>query len=119
MEKAGVIKAIPAEFIKCLNVTNLAPKEASKALRMSCEALLWCCNEQCRKYRLPDYWEPITDDEETIEPGSPTQHTNDKPKTPPKKWQVCQAFHAFNVAMQIPEFPSGDLKAKQQKVAGK
>ena len=53
MEKAGIIKPIPAEFIKCLNVTNLAPKEVGKDLGMSCEALLRCCNKQCRKYGLP------------------------------------------------------------------
>ena len=89
MEKAGVIKAVPAEFIKCLNVTNLAPKEAGKDLGMTHEALLRCCNEQCRKYGLPDYWELITDNEETIEPGSLTQSTNNEPKMPPKKWRVC------------------------------
>ena len=119
MEKVGVIKAVPAEFIKCLNATNLAPKEVGKDLGMSCEALLRRCNEQCRKYGLPDYWELITDDEETIEPGSPTQSMNDEPKTPPKKWRVCQAFHAVNTVTQIPAFPSGNLKAKQQKVVGK
>src|SRR6266481_7917103 len=30
-----------------------------------------------------------------------------------------QAFHAVNAATQIPAFPSGDLKEKQQKIAGK
>jgi len=35
MEKVGVIWAVPAEFIKCLNATNLAPKEAGKNLGMS------------------------------------------------------------------------------------
>ena len=52
MEKAGVIKPIPAEFIKCLNATNLAPKEVGKDLGMSCEALLRCCNKQCKKIRI-------------------------------------------------------------------
>ena len=119
MEKAGVIRAVPAEFIKCLNATNLAPKEAGKNLGMSREALLRRCNEQCRKYGLPDYWEQMESDEETIEPAPTTRVTNDEPKAPPKKWRVCQAFHAVNAATQIPAFPSGDLKTKQQKVAGK
>ena len=119
MEKAGVIRAVPAEFIKCLNATHLAPKDTRKDLGMSCEALLHRCNKQCRKYRLMDYWELMDNDEETIEPDPAMQSTEDEPKTPPKKWQVCQAFHAINTATQIPAFPSGDLKAKQQVVAGK
>src|SRR6266481_2097403 len=98
---------------------NLAPKEAGKNLGMSCEALLRRCNEQCRKYGLPDYWEQMESDEETIEPAPMTWVTNDEPKAPPKKWWVCQAFHAVNAVTQIPAFPSGDLKAKQQKVVGK
>ena len=42
-----------------------------------------------------------------------------EPKAPPKKWRVCQAFHAVNAATQVPAFPSGDLKTKQQAVVGK
>src|SRR6266481_10021707 len=121
MEKAGIICAVPAEFIKCLNATNLAPKEAGKNLRMSHEALLCQCNEQCHKYGLTDYWEQ-TDDEDkdrTTETDPTTKHTDDEPMTPPKKWRVCQAFHAVNAMTQIPAFPSGDLKTKQQAVAGK
>ncbi len=63
MEKAGVIQAVPAEFIKCLNATTLAPKEAGKDLGMSCEALLHRCNKQCRRYGLLDYWEQTDDNE--------------------------------------------------------
>ena len=62
MERAGVIHAVPAEFIKCLNVTHLAPKDAGKDLGMLHEALLCRCNKQCRKYGLTDYWE-LTDDD--------------------------------------------------------
>src|SRR6266481_7715224 len=68
------------------------------------------------------YWttgsKPMTT-KETIETNPTTQVTNDEPKMPPKKWQVCQAFHMINAATQIPAFPSSDLKMKQQKVAGK
>src|SRR6266481_9126709 len=98
---------------------TLAPKEAGKDLGMSREALLRRCNEQCRRYGLPDYWEQTDDDEETIETNPTMQVTDDEPKMPPKKWRVCQAFHTINAATQIPAFLSGDLKVKQQKVAGK
>src|SRR6266481_3339160 len=118
METTGVICAVPAEFIKCLNSTHLARKEVGKGLSMSWEALLHKCNEQCRQYGLSDYWEQIGD-EEGSEMDHLTQTTDNKPKAPLKKWQVCQAFHAVNAATQIPAFPSGDLKAKQQKIAGK
>src|SRR6266481_9117188 len=40
MEKAGIIRTVPMEFIKCLNSTHLAPKEAGKGLSMSREGLL-------------------------------------------------------------------------------
>src|SRR6266481_2141811 len=63
-----------------------------------------------------DYWEQIQDMEGT---DQTVPITDDKPKALPKKWRVCQAFHAVNAAMQIPAFPSSDLKTKQQKVAGK
>ena len=118
MEKAGVIRSVPADFIKCLNSTHLAPKEVGKGLGMTWEALLRRCNKQCRQYSLPDYWEQLSK-EETTEADSVTQTTDDEPKAPPKKWRVFQAFHAVNAATQIPAFPTGDLKAKQQKVAGK
>ena len=118
METAGVIHAVPAEFIKCLNSTHLAPKEAGKGLGMSREVLLRKCNEQCRQYGLSDYWEQIGD-EEGSETDHMTQTTDDEPKALLKKWWVCQAFHAVNATTQIPAFPSGDLKAKQQKIAGK
>ena len=82
MEKVGVIRSVPAEFIKCLNTTNMAPKEAGKNLGMSHETLLRQCNEQCRKYGLPDYWEQVEDEEETIELGPTTRTTDNQPKTP-------------------------------------
>src|SRR6202040_1034869 len=34
------------------------------------------------------------------------------------KWCVCHAFTALNKATQIPSFPQGDLKAKQEFAAG-
>ena len=115
MEKAGIIHTVPADFIKCLNTTHLAPKEADKGCSLSCDALLHICNEQCQQYGLPDHWEPV----QTEEGVKMDQTTTDELRVPPKKWRVCQAFHTVNAAMQIPVFPSSDLKAKQQKVAGK
>jgi hypothetical protein len=62
MERADVIQKVPAEFIKCLSSTNLAPKEAGKT-GMTRETVLQKCNEQCRKYGLGPFWEEIARDE--------------------------------------------------------
>lgn len=35
-------------------------------------------------------------------------------KTVKTKWRVCHAFTALNKATQVPLFPQGDLKAKQE-----
>jgi transposase InsO family protein len=119
MEKAEIIQAVPADFIKCINTTNLAPKDAGKDLGMTRATLLRRCNDHCRKYGLPDYWEQIDDNQDKDEPERTLQAVEEGQNKTPKKWRVCQAFHAVNAATQIPPFPTGDLKAKQQKVAGK
>src|SRR6266481_1703421 len=119
MEKMGIIRAVSAEFIKCLNSMHLAPKEAGKGLGMTCEVLLCECNHLCQQYGLslglPDYWEETgnvetmeTDDVEMSEMEGITQTTDDEPKAPPQKWRVCQAFHAVNATTQIPSFLSGN-----------
>ena len=94
---------------------HLVPKEAGKGLGLSWEVLLWKCNEQCQQYGLLDYREQVG--KVDSEGDQLTQTMDDEPAAPPKKWRVCQAFHAVNAVMQIPAFPSGDPKTKKQQVS--
>ena len=86
---------------------------------MTWVALLRRCNQQCQANGLPDFWEQIEDGEAADDSSWGLEAKEEGPKTPPKKWRVCQGFHAVNAATQVPAFPSGDLKTKQQAVAGK
>ena len=119
METAGIIQAVPADAIKCLNSTHLAPKDNGKNLGMTRAALLHQCNQQCQANRLPDFWEQIKGEEDADNADQELETKDEGPKPLLKKWWVCQAFHAVNVATQVPAFPSGDLKMKQQAVSGK
>ena len=117
METARIIQVIPADAIKCLNSTHLTPKDEGKNLGMTWAALLRRCNQQCQANRLPDFWEQIEDKEAADDSSWGLEAKEEGPKTLLKKWRVCQAFHAVNVVTQVPAFPSGDLKTKQQAVA--
>src|SRR6266481_1879136 len=119
METAGIIQAVPVDAIKCLNSTHLAPKDDGKNLGMTRAALLRRCNQQCQANGLPDFWEQIKWEEDADNADQELETKDEGPKPLPKKWQVCQAFHTMNAATQVPVFPSGDLKTKQQAVAGK
>src|SRR6266481_8696253 len=119
METAGIIQAVPMDAIKCLNSTHLAPKDDGKNLGMMRAALLCRCNQQCQANGLPDFWEQIEGEEDTDNADQGSETKDKGPKLPLKKWRVCQAFHAVNMATQVPVFPSRDLKTKQQAVAGK
>ena len=118
METAGIIQAIPTDAIKCLNSMHLALKDEGKNLGMTWVALLRWCNQQCQANGLPDFWEQIEDGEVADDSSQGPEAKEEGPKTLPKKWQVCQAFHAVNAVTQVPAFPSRDLKTKQQAVAG-
>jgi hypothetical protein len=62
MEESHVIQRVPGEFLKCLNSTNLAPKEAGQTGITRIE-VLWKVNTECIRNGLPPFWE------EAMEPG--------------------------------------------------
>ncbi|KAF7372353.1 Retrovirus-related Pol polyprotein from transposon 17,6 [Mycena venus] len=117
MEASHVIQRVPGEFLKCLNSTNLAPKEAGKTGITRAEVLRKV-NSECVKNGLPPFWEEVR------EPGDPSEALLDAVEEPPgkpavaTKWRVCHAFTALNKASQIPPFPHGDLNLKHQFAAG-
>ena len=66
MESVHVIQKVPGEFIKCLNSTNLAPKEAGKMGATRVE-ILHKVNAECIKNGLPPFWEEVMCPGETNE----------------------------------------------------
>ena len=116
MEASSVIQKVPGEFIKCLNSTNLAPKEAGKIGAMKVE-ILHKVNAECIKNGLPSFWE------EAILPGESNEALLDAiegiaPNEVKLKWCICHAFMALNQVTQIPPFPQGNLNGKHQFAAG-
>jgi transposase InsO family protein len=117
MEKSHVIQKVPGDFIKSLSSTNLAPKEAGKS-GMTRTEVLRQVNLECKKNGLPPFWEQVPDSEETGQEAILEAVENDRPNTPKTKWRVCHAFNALNKATQVPPFPAGDLRFKQEFAAG-
>lgn len=116
MEKSHIIQRVLGEFIKNLSSTNLAPKEAGKTGLMRVEVLR-AVNAECIRNRLPPFWE------EVMLPGESNEALLEAvdvvvPNEKITKWRVCHAFNTLNKVTQIPPFPAGDLKAKQEFAAG-
>ena len=117
MEKSYVIQKVLGNFIKNLSSTNLAPKDAGK-IGLTRTEVLRQVNLECKKNGLPPFWEQILDDEETSQGATLEAAEDDKLNTPKTKWRVCHAFNALNKATQVPPFPAGDLRTKQEFAAG-
>jgi hypothetical protein len=116
MEEACVIQKVPGDFIKCLNSTNLAPKEAGKTGATRTE-ILQKVNTECIKNGLPPFWEQAMNPNESNEAllEAVEGHGQKEVKT---KWRICHAFSTLNKATQVPPFPQGDLNNKHQFAAG-
>jgi len=117
MEKSYVIQKVPGDFIKNLSSTNLAPKEAGK-MGLTRTEVLRQVNRECEKNGLPPFWEQIPAGDESNQEAVLEAAEDEKPNTPKTKWRVCHAFNALNKATQVPPFPAGDLRAKQEFAAG-
>jgi transposase InsO family protein len=117
MEKSHVIQRVPGEFIKNLSSTNLAPKEAGKTGITRTE-ILRQVNHECKKNGLPPFWEQISEGTESGSDAILEAMEGDKPDGTKTKWRVCHAFNALNKATQVPPFPAGDLRTKQEFAAG-
>ena len=116
MEAAHVVQRVPGDFIKNLSSTNLQPKDAGKTGATRTE-ILRKVNAECIKYGLPPFWEEVREPGgineallEAVEPVEGKERTT--------KWRICHAFNALNRATEVPPFPQGELKAKQEFAAG-
>jgi hypothetical protein len=107
MLAAGVIEQVHPSQVKCVSPTTLVQK-AHEGGGLSLEELQHCVNEQCiaaghePAYNLPERTTPTPDDTESKEP----------------KWQICQNFGEINKLTEIPPMPQGNIRAKQQRLAG-
>jgi hypothetical protein len=112
MENAHIIQRVPGDFIKALSSTNVQPKEARKIGATRTE-ILRKVNAKCIKNGPPTFWEEVCEpgksDEAMLEAVENQAGTEIK-----TKWRLCHTFTALNKATQIPTFPQGDLKAKQE-----
>lgn len=116
MEKSHIIQKVPGTFIKALSSTNLAPKEAGKTGLTRVE-ILRSVNAECIRNGLPPFWEQVREPGETNEALLEAVEGT-TPRETKTKWRVCHAFNALNKATQVPPFPAGELKAKQEFAAG-
>jgi hypothetical protein len=116
MEDAHVVQRVPGDFIKALSSTNVQLKEAGKIGATRTE-ILRKVNAECIKNGLPPFWEEVREPGETDEAmlEAVESQNGTEIKT---KWRLCHAFTALNKATQIPSFPQGNLKAKQEFAAG-
>jgi transposase InsO family protein len=117
MEKSFIIQKVPGDFIKNLSSTNLAPKEAGKTGITRTEVMRQV-NRECEKNGLPPFWEQVPNHEDSSQEATMETVENDEPNAPKTKWRVCHAFNALNKATQVPPFPAGNLRSKQEFAAG-
>lgn len=117
MEASHVIQKVPGDFLKCLNSTNLAPKDKGKTGASRVE-ILRKVNAECIRNGLPPFWEEVREPGESDEAMLDAVENAGTPAERQTKWKVCHAFMALNRATQIPSFPAGDLSDKHQFAAG-
>lgn len=117
MEVSHVIQKVPGEFLKCLNSTNLAPKEKGKTGASRVEVLRKV-NTECIKNGCPPFWEEVRGLGESDDAMLDAVENEGTPQEHQTKWRVCHAFMALNRATKVPSFPQGDLTEKHQFAAG-
>lgn len=75
-------------------------------------------NCECKKNGLPPFWGQIPEGKDTKQESMVETAEDDKPNSPKTKWRVCHVFNALNKATQVPPFPAGNLRSKQEFAAG-
>ena len=119
MEEGGVIARVEVDFVQCVSHTKLVLKDAGK-MGMTKTEVIRKCNEVLKAAGRPVAFEEI-DDSPLVEMRDPTIITVDEavPLKPKTKWRIVHAYRTINDATKIPTFPTGDLKVKQHRVAGR
>ncbi|KAG8926440.1 hypothetical protein FRC01_008858 [Tulasnella sp. 417] len=118
MEAAGICCRIPAEEVKCVSATTLAPKDSGGG-GMTREEIIARANELCQGSGLPDFYVG-----EQGEPKTPSLQQGREAKgghrsNVPTSWRICHAYMTLNRNTQVPPFLQGNLYLKQQRMAGK
>lgn len=118
MEVAGICCRIPAEDVRCVSATTLAPKDSGGG-GMTREEIIARANELCQEAGLPDFYVG-----EQVTAERPKQQQGDGARIgcrtqAPTRWRICHAYMTLNKNTQVPPFPQGNLYLKQQRMAGK
>jgi transposase InsO family protein len=109
---AGVLRPIHASQVKAVHPTVLAQK-AHETPGLTMDEIRQEVNEQCILLGEPP--DPNTPRRTT--PSPQTEQTNQtEPKKP--KWRITQNFSQLSRICQSAQVPQGDLRAKQQRLAG-
>ena len=108
MLKSGIIAPIAPEDVKFCGNTVLAQKiHTTKGLLQ--DKLKHQVNDECLAHGfLPKYNLPPLDPS-LIPTEPPSKQT---------KWHICQSFKALNDITTVSPMPQGDIRAKQQALAG-
>ena len=106
--EAGIIRRIAPEDVKACSPTTLAQKAHSGG-GMSITDILHKLNDECiANGRQPAHDLPPRDESDT---------TSTEPQAKPK-WRICQNFAEVNKQTQVPPLVQGDIRLKQQRLAG-
>ncbi|THH08021.1 hypothetical protein EW146_g9125 [Bondarzewia mesenterica] len=108
MLKAGIITPIAHEDVKFCGNTVLAQK-AHTTKGLSHDELKLLINDECTKHGFPHKFDLPERTSTPAQAASPPQQT---------KWRICQSFKALNDITTVPPMPQGDIRAKQQALAG-
>jgi hypothetical protein len=107
MLAVGIIEQVHPSQVKCVSPTTLAQK-AHEGNGLPLDKLKHRVNDQCvaaglePAHNLPERTTPTPNDEDQGKP----------------KWRVCQNFGEVNKLTEIAPMLQGDIRAKQQRLAG-
>lgn len=106
--QAGIVRPIAPEDVKACSPTTLAQK-AHSGEGISINNILHKLNEEC-----------VANGHSPAHDLPPQSYDKLKPESPPMKpkWHICQNFTKVNKATQVPPVPQGDIRLKQQRLAG-
>ena len=107
---AGVLREIRPDEVKAAHPTVLAQKvHGSPGLSM--DEIKWLVEDECiRLGQAPN----------DNMPPRPIPHAHDRDSTTPSKpkWRITQNFNSINKACSVAPMVQGDIRAKQQRMAG-
>ncbi|THH04855.1 hypothetical protein EW146_g10064 [Bondarzewia mesenterica] len=107
-EQISIIAPIAHKDVKfCGNIVLAQKAHTTKGL--SYNELKLLINDECTKHGFPHKFDLLERTTTPTQAAIPPQQT---------KWRICQSFKALNDITTISPMPQGDIRAKQQVLAG-